>query len=194
MTLLSSPLQRSVKSSPQVLFYLSGVGCESGGASIRMISDMCLAVMVTWSMFWLCCARAHTTCLRRSCETFVLCSIGKPLTMLVKDASYFASLLCLSLMRDSLNCMLIPHLDELLLYARARMDPFLAEESLVLFSSQFWVEGDIVCSSSTELLDQKATIVAVDLDQQSVTLLLDDQTYHCPLLEQHHVFYLGDHL
>ncbi|KAH0825726.1 hypothetical protein J3R83DRAFT_9929 [Lanmaoa asiatica] len=108
--------------------------------------------------------------------------------------SYFSGLLRLSLTIDDLECVPIPHPDEIHLHAQAGMDPSLVEECHVLFSAQFWREGDVVRSSSPELLDQKATIAAVDLDNRSVTLILNDQTYDCPLLEQRRVFSTGDHL
>lgn len=110
------------------------------------------------------------------------------------DHSYFTGLLRLSLTSDGFERAAVPHPDEIFLHAQAGIDPSLVEESYVLFSAQFWREGDVVRSSSLELLNQRATITAVDLDKRSVTLILDDRTYDCPLLEQRRVFSTGDHL
>ena len=109
-------------------------------------------------------------------------------------ASYFAGLLRLSLARDQLEWVFIPHADEMFLHYQSGIDPELAEDSRVLFSSQFWREGDIVRSLSSELLAERSAIIAVDIDQRSMSLLQDNQIYHCPLLEQRRVFTPGDHL
>ncbi|KAG9308195.1 hypothetical protein JVU11DRAFT_12290 [Chiua virens] len=111
-----------------------------------------------------------------------------------QDISYFAGLLRLSLMTNELERVAIPHPEEFLLHAQAGIDPSLVEESSVLFSSQFWVEGDVVRSSSPELLGQRATVVSVDVEKWSISLLLDNETYHCALLEQRRLFSLGDHV
>lgn len=108
--------------------------------------------------------------------------------------SFFAGLLRLSVMKDELERVLIPHMDEMFLHLQSGIDPELVEESCVLFSSQFWREGDTVRSSSSELRGERAAVVAVNLDQRSVSLLWDNQMYHCPLLEQRRVFTLGDHV
>lgn len=110
------------------------------------------------------------------------------------DTSYFAGLLRLSLTNEDLEHVSIPHPEQFLLHAQARIDPHLVEESHVLFSAQFWAEGDVVRSSSPELFDQKATVTAVDLDKRLVSLTRDSQTYCCPLLEQRRAFSLGDQL
>ena len=109
-------------------------------------------------------------------------------------ASYFTGLLRLLLVKDQLEWALIPHMDEMFLHYQSGIDLELVEDSCVLFSSQFWREGDIVQSSSSELLSERAAIIAVDIDQQSVSLLQDNQIYHLPLLEQHRVFTPRDHL
>ncbi|KAH0825889.1 hypothetical protein J3R83DRAFT_7696 [Lanmaoa asiatica] len=110
------------------------------------------------------------------------------------NATYFAGLLRLSLISKDLERVLMPHPEQFLLHAQSGIDPHLVEESHVLFSAQFWIEGDVVRSSSPELLDQKATIAAVDLAKRTVTLILDGQIHHCPLLEQRRVFSLGNQL
>ncbi|KAH0825782.1 hypothetical protein J3R83DRAFT_8804, partial [Lanmaoa asiatica] len=51
-----------------------------------------------------------------------------------------------------------------------------------------------VRSSSPELFDQRATVAFVNLDKQFVSLILDDKTYECCLLEQCRIFSQGDHL
>lgn len=109
-------------------------------------------------------------------------------------ADFFCGLLRLSLVKDEVERVLIPHADEIFLHLQSGIDPELAERSCVLFSSQFWREGDIVRSSSPELFGERAGIVDVDIHHQSVSLLLDGHVYHCHLLEQRRVFTLGDHI
>ena len=107
-------------------------------------------------------------------------------------ASFFCGLLRLSLVKDEVERVLIPHVDEIFLHLQSGIDPELAEKSCVLFSSQFWREGDIVRSSSPELLGERAAIIDVNIHQQSVSLLHDGHVYHCHLLEQRRIFTLGD--
>ncbi|KAF8131369.1 hypothetical protein EV363DRAFT_1165509, partial [Boletus edulis] len=111
-----------------------------------------------------------------------------------KDTSYFVGLLRLLLMTEGLERVPMPHPDQILLHAQAGIDPSLVEESYLLFSALFWIEGDVVRSSSPKLLHQRATVAAVDLDKRSVTLISDDREYACSLLEQCRVFSLGDQL
>ena len=68
-------------------------------------------------------------------------------------------------MKDQLKRVLIPHMNEMFLHYQSGIDLELAEDSHVLFSSQFRREGDIVQSSSSELLGERAAIITVDIDQ-----------------------------
>lgn len=81
------------------------------------------------------------------------------------NTSYFTGLLRLLLMPENLERVLLPDLDELSLFAQAGIDSSLVQESCILFSSPFWKEGDVVRSSSPELLGKIATVISVEFGQ-----------------------------
>ncbi|KAF8119846.1 hypothetical protein EV363DRAFT_1195229, partial [Boletus edulis] len=108
--------------------------------------------------------------------------------------SYFVGLLRMSFLKDDLEHVLLPHPEEFVMFTDAGIDKSLMEETGRLFSSQYWIEGDSIQSYSPELYGQKATIVAVDHRQQSVSLCLDDRIYDCPIVQQRRDFSAGDHV
>ncbi|KAG6373727.1 hypothetical protein JVT61DRAFT_5864 [Boletus reticuloceps] len=108
--------------------------------------------------------------------------------------SYSAGLLRLPLKLEHLEWVVLPDMEELFFFHQAGVDPSLVEESHVLFSSQFWIKGDAVRSSSPQILGKIARVMSVQFDQQTVLLLLDDQMHDCSILEQRRVFSSGDHV
>ncbi|KAF9233647.1 hypothetical protein BU15DRAFT_66401 [Melanogaster broomeanus] len=99
--------------------------------------------------------------------------------------------------RDSLEVVAIPHPDQISALVEAKVNPDLVHRSHLLFSSQFWKEGDLVRPDIGAFAGQRATILAVDLAKRSVTIHLADRNiatgdYDVPVLDLRRMFRNGD--
>ncbi|KAG9315565.1 hypothetical protein JVU11DRAFT_3195 [Chiua virens] len=134
------------------------------------------------------CHTAHNTQL----DLTAIANTRNIITFRCNDANYFVGLLYLLLKIDDLERIIIPSPEEILMFGESGIDMPFVHQTCTLFSSQFWKEGDVVHSLFPELLSQKARVVTVNVESQLISLHLNNQLYHYSLLEQQHVFSVGE--
>jgi ribosomal protein L24 len=97
----------------------------------------------------------------------------------------------------SLESIRIPHPDDISLHVEAEVSRGLVQRSHILFSAQFWKEGDLVRPWVGPFKGERATVVAVDLGVGSVTIVLADRDvaageFDVPIVDLSRVFRQGD--
>ncbi|KAI6039385.1 hypothetical protein EDC04DRAFT_3008955 [Pisolithus marmoratus] len=82
--------------------------------------------------------------------------------------------------------------DTLEFHAAAGIDPPFVEQTLNLFSAQFWRERDIVEVREGDLRGKRGALVNVDWHKRSAVVLCDDDAFECNLRELRRAFSAGD--
>ncbi|KAI5997544.1 hypothetical protein EDD15DRAFT_2364271 [Pisolithus albus] len=108
------------------------------------------------------------------------------------EEEFVHGLLRLTLPVDTLEQVKLPHPDDIKFHAAADIDPPFVEETLNLFSAQFWREQDMVEIREGDLVGKRGTLADVDWHKQSAVLLCDDDTIECNIRELRRVFRIGD--
>ena len=97
--------------------------------------------------------------------------------------------------KSSLEAIETPHPDQLSLLTEAQVDPTLVQRTYFTFSTRFWKEGDLVQPTDGSLLEQRLSIISIDLNQGTVMLQpCDPNLPVCtiPVVSVRHVFRQGD--
>ncbi|KAI6126952.1 hypothetical protein F5141DRAFT_1060595 [Pisolithus sp. B1] len=100
----------------------------------------------------------------------------------------------LTLPADTLEIVELPHPNDIRFHVAAGIDPYFVEETLNLFSAQFWREQDAVEIREGDLRGKKGALTNVDWHKRSAVVWCDDDAFECTLRELRRVFSLGDTL
>ena len=115
-----------------------------------------------------------------------------PITCCGND--YFNGLLNLKCVNTSLEIVDFPHPESILDFSSSDFCSMFVQESLHKFSSRFWKEGDPIRVQSGELVDQRTTLISVDVDAQLATIEFDNREYEVPVSSLRRIFAAGDHV
>ncbi|KIM65443.1 hypothetical protein SCLCIDRAFT_22646 [Scleroderma citrinum Foug A] len=99
---------------------------------------------------------------------------------------YHKGLLRCSLLKKTLEVVELPHPDDLVLHSLAGIDPPLIHQTIKMFSAQFWQQGDLVCITEGELFNMSATILSVNFQNKSASVVIDSNgtlpvQHSCPI-------------
>jgi ribosomal protein L24 len=109
------------------------------------------------------------------------------------DVFYHRGLMRRTFPNDAFEVIGLPHPDDIALHAEAQVDPDLIHRTYLSFSYQFWKEGDLVRIRVGSFEGERATIVAVTLDEGSAKVSLGDSSvYDVPLADLCRLFRGGD--
>ncbi|KIJ06250.1 hypothetical protein PAXINDRAFT_20549 [Paxillus involutus ATCC 200175] len=109
------------------------------------------------------------------------------------DVFYHRGLMRRTFPNDVFEVIGLPHPDDIALHAEAQVDPDLIHRTYLSFSYQFWKEGDLVWIWVGSFEGERATIVAVTLDEGSAKVSLGDSSvYDVPLADLCRLFRGGD--
>ncbi|KAI6096673.1 hypothetical protein EV401DRAFT_1895711 [Pisolithus croceorrhizus] len=100
----------------------------------------------------------------------------------------------LTLPANTLEIVELPHPNDIRFHVAAGIDPYFVEETLNLFSAQFWREQDAVEIREGDLRGKKGALTNVDWHKRSAVVWCDDDAFKCTLHELRRVFSLGDTL
>ncbi|KAI6111070.1 hypothetical protein F5141DRAFT_1063453 [Pisolithus sp. B1] len=101
-------------------------------------------------------------------------------------------LLRLTLLVNTLELVELPHPNDIRFHVAAGIDPSFVEETLNIFSSQFWREHDSVEIQEGDLRGKRGVLADVDLHKRSAVVLCDGDAFGCNLQELRRVFKIGD--
>ena len=110
---------------------------------------------------------------------------------------YHKGLLRCSLSKKTLEVVELPHPDDLVLHSLAGIDPPLIHQTIKMFSAQFWQQGDLICITEGELFNMSATILSVDFQNKSATVVIDSNgtlpvQHSCPISSLQCTYRRGD--
>ncbi|KAI6098115.1 hypothetical protein F5141DRAFT_1066944 [Pisolithus sp. B1] len=101
-------------------------------------------------------------------------------------------LLRLTLPVNTLELVELPHPNDIRFHVATGIDPSFVEETLNIFSSQFWQEHDSVEIREGDLRGKRGVLADVDLHKRSAVVLCDGDAFGCNLQELCRVFKIGD--
>ncbi|KAI5999998.1 hypothetical protein EDD15DRAFT_2193486 [Pisolithus albus] len=106
---------------------------------------------------------------------------------------FVCGLLRLTLLVNALELVELPHPDDIRFHVATGVDPPFVEETLNIFSAQFWREHDSVEIQEGDLRGKRGMLADIDLHKRSAVVLCDsDDTFECNLQELRRVFKIGD--
>ncbi|KAI6004937.1 hypothetical protein EDD15DRAFT_2191676 [Pisolithus albus] len=106
---------------------------------------------------------------------------------------FVRGLLRLTLPVNALELVELPHPDDIRFHVATGVDPPFVEETLNIFSAQFWREHDSIEIQEGDLRGKRGMLADVDLHKRSAVVLCDgDDTFECNLRELCRVFKIGD--
>ncbi|KIM67506.1 hypothetical protein SCLCIDRAFT_21036 [Scleroderma citrinum Foug A] len=119
------------------------------------------------------------------------------LVMSCNGLIYHKGLLQCSLLKKTLEVVELPHPDDLVLHSLAGIDPPLIRQTIKMFLAQFWQQGDLVCITEGELFNTSATILSVDFQNKSATVVIDSNgtlpvQHSCPISSLQRTYRRGD--
>ncbi|KAI6003551.1 hypothetical protein EDC04DRAFT_2908176 [Pisolithus marmoratus] len=93
---------------------------------------------------------------------------------------------------NTLETVELPHPDDIRFHVVAGIDLPLVEQTLNLFSAQFWREGDSIKIQEGDLRGKTGILADVDWHKRCAVVLCDENAFECKLRELHRVFRIGD--
>ena len=113
---------------------------------------------------------------------------------------FISGLLHLSLPVGSLTPVELPHPDDLAFHMITNFERSFVEETIHLFSAQFWREHDTVEVQGGDLHGARGSLVDIEWNKRSASLILHtlevqepgNNIIHCSIQELHRVFSSGD--
>ena len=108
------------------------------------------------------------------------------------EQQFVYGLLRLPLPLHSLELVELPHPDDIRYHVTADFDRQFVEQTLLLFSAQFWREKDKVEIKEGDLKGKTGTLGDIDWNKRTAIVLCDDDVFDCSLRELRRKFNVGD--
>ena len=122
----------------------------------------------------------------------ILSASGTDIGYSCGEQQYVYGLLRLSLAVDTLELVNLPHLDNLKYHMLTGIDRPFVEQTMWLFSAQFWKEKDKMEIWEGNLKGKEGRLGDVDWYKRTATILCDGDAFDCSLHELHRKFSVGD--
>ncbi|KAI6095592.1 hypothetical protein F5141DRAFT_1068212 [Pisolithus sp. B1] len=122
----------------------------------------------------------------------ILSPSGAEIRYSCSGQQFVHGLLRLTLPVNTLELVELPHPNDIRFHVAAGIDPSFVEETLNIFSSQFWREHDSIEIREGDLRGKRGVLADVDLHKRSAIVLCDGDAFGCNLRELRRVFKIGD--
>ena len=111
----------------------------------------------------------------------ILSSAGAKIRYICSGQQFVHGLLRLSLPVHALELVEIPHLDNIKYHMNSSLNRPFIEQTLLIFSVQFWREKDKMEIRKGDLKDMTGTLGDIDLAKLTVVVVCNDHAFHCSL-------------